>query len=222
MSSVRPVCLHRPEVLGILAGRKTQLLRPLAPEWRIPKLDPDWDGQSPNMKYQAIGQNHSRWGFSVFGETERQCAEQQAGRGPQGRRWNLLWVRETWACLQLIKNETGYVEGFRELYKTDVRDGEWRLEYGATSAFNFPNVGMRGFRWRSAACMPRWASRLTLEVQDSRVQRLQELSLEDLKAADEPNLQASWDERYGPGSYEKNPWVWITTFEKTDRTEPLG
>src|SRR5690606_14173331 len=67
---------------------------------------------------------------------------------------DLLWVRETWA-----ESAHGPV------YKADV--------LGADTD---------GWGWRPSIHMPRWASRITLEVTDVRLQRLQEISEEDARA----------------------------------------
>ena len=73
--------------------------------------------------------------------------------------------------------------------------------------------------------MPRWASRLTLEITDVRVERLQEISEEDAKAegikACEQQLDPDnncysatelfsmlWVSLYGHDNYAANPWVW--------------
>ncbi len=78
--------------------------------------------------------------------------------------------------------------------------------------------------------MPNWASRITLEVTDVRIERLQEISAEDCKAEgvkyveDEVELYERamplvwhaygrlWESIHGPGSWELNPWVWAYTF----------
>ena len=82
--------------------------------------------------------------------------------------------------------------------------------------------------------MPRWASRITLEITAVRVERLQDISREDAMAegiviqpdggyglADTTHYHATdprhsywslWEAINGPGSVEANPWVWAVTF----------
>jgi hypothetical protein len=81
-------------------------------------------------------------------------------------------------------------------------------------------------KWKAGLFMPRWASRLTLELTAVRVERVQDISREDAIAEGvEPmpherfaNLAAGgyhrayralWERINGPGSWEANPWVWV-------------
>lgn len=88
---------------------------------------------------------------------------EKACRCPYGKPGTRLWVRETWA---LGADETG----------------EPKVFYRATDS---PTVGVAFPRkpaieaWKSSIYMPRWASRLTLEICEVRVQRVQEISEED-------------------------------------------
>ncbi len=104
--------------------------------------------------------------------------------------------------------------------------------------------GERSVRWRPSIYMPRWASRITLEVTDVRVERVQEISEDDALAegiepgevcrhpeicgrAGESALQCMqahhflhlWDSINGkkPGcSWDDNPWVWVIEFRHID------
>jgi hypothetical protein len=78
--------------------------------------------------------------------------------------------------------------------------------------------------------MPRWASRITLELTDVRVQRLQEISEEDAAAEGveeripfqaerglyKPSFKKLWDCINGDGSWDANPWLWAITFKRID------
>lgn len=75
--------------------------------------------------------------------------------GPVGRR---LWVRETWRV------DTGNEGTSCVMYRADA------------------NPSTDGYKWNPSLLMPRWASRITLEVVSVRVERLQDITEEDAKA----------------------------------------
>lgn len=74
--------------------------------------------------------------------------------------------------------------------------------------------------------MPRWASRILLEIVDVRVERLQDISDADVVAegiatapAGEYGIAAYrslWNDINGPGSWAANPWVWCVSFLRID------
>lgn len=91
--------------------------------------------------------------------------------------------------------------------------------------------------WRPSIHMPRWACRLTLDITDVRIERLQDISQADAEAEGvrEPSLgvmvetalgavprdrcgavaayAALWEQINGAASWSANPWVWAVTFE---------
>ena len=86
--------------------------------------------------------------------------------------------------------------------------------------------------------MPRWASRITLEVTGVRVEQLQEISHEDAKAegaefwrndgtltelppcsAHRYEFEDLWTSIHGADSWNANPWVWVVSFRRLDATE---
>jgi len=132
-----------------------------------------------------------------------------------------LWVRETW--LELDRDHWGDLT----LPKTRVNS----IAYRADTAAEGDAIRQEyGYKWRPSIHMPRWASRLTLEVTEVRVQRLQEISEEDAEAegvtdcypdiecnSDRPYAEGFrylWDSTNGKRSpWERNDWVWAMTFK---------
>lgn len=124
---------------------------------------------------------------------------------PYGVVGDRLWVRETWASLS-AGNRPPFV------YRADG-DGE-RVRVDAP--------------WRPSIHMPRWASRITLEITDVRVQRLQEISDEDARAEGWPGnpeppygchhprlwFRNLWKDIHDCGAWERNDWVWALTFRR--------
>lgn len=138
---------------------------------------------------------------------------------PYGVPGDRLWVRETWAAPHSA-------DQFRPAH---IPNGT-RIHYAATE-------DLGGLLWRPSIHMPRWASRLTLEVVSVRVERLQEISEEDALAEglqrygngtfglDDPaccmGVRASvaymrlWDSINAKRApWASNPWVWVIEFRR--------
>jgi hypothetical protein len=133
-----------------------------------------------------------------------------------GKPGDLLWVREAWTQ-----------------YPIELNPEPCDAWYKATS-----NGPPPPFKWRPSIHMPRWASRITLEVKGVRVERLQDITqkdaiaegltkeiapnghvtwhVPDLLGAQTPcrAFRLLWENINGPGAWESNPWVWVIEFER--------
>jgi hypothetical protein len=69
-------------------------------------------------------------------------------------------------------------------------------------------------KWRQAIDMPRWASRITLEVIRVRVEPIHDISHADALAEGTDHFPELWDECYAGNGYgfHENPWVWVIDF----------
>lgn len=179
---------------------------------RIIKPQPELDGKF----YWCWGDAMS--GFKEVG----QFAKHLAMSCPYGKPGDMLWVREAFIyepatyCYEASVSIPAVPASV--VYRADAQDP-------------------RGGQWKSPLFMRKEYSRLTLEITDVRVQRLNEISEED--AGEEgfkgwyqpmhPDLGSTdgrtpveefaqkWNVINGAGSWESKPWVWALTFRKIDK-----
>lgn len=125
------------------------------------------------------------------------------GNSPHGIPGDLLWVRETWAAPHAHDHVPP-----RLIPPTE------RIHYAATE-------DRGGLIWRQSIHMPRWASRITLEIASIRSERLHDITAASAWAegvkptAGETGREAFeqlWRSIHGAWAWEGNPWVWAITF----------
>ena len=201
-------------VRAILDGRKTQTRR-------IMKVQPS-DGFHPTHNGYDLDLN-AHWytpgvvdknGYlqpakkDVFGVAD----ENEGYTCPFGAVGDRIWVRETWA-------EAGAGAPDLKLYRANYP------EHVPTHYENVPPDDE--IRWTPSIHMPRWASRLTLEITGVRVERLASVSDEDAGKEGYPANPAPyggtmdkwlwfrglWDSIYPDQSFRHNPWVWVIEFK---------
>lgn len=157
-----------------------------------------------NLDGMRLLNRFSRGGQAVFfvpdSGTESTTPVQCAIDCPYGKPGDLLWVRET---IERAKEWGGL--GY-------PADGTW-----------LPNTAwMWNRKTVPSIHMPRWASRITLELTDVRVQCVDEISHEDALSEGCPiNCDGTpsgwyrhlWESINGGGSWAENPWVWALTFK---------
>lgn len=202
----RPILFSAPMIRALLEGRKTQTRRIIKPQ-------PE---QTPR------GMWHIRGGCLLSADaTDEEIAQAQLDyiRYEIGDR---LWVRES-----LTKFQTFGAPQPTCHYPAD--------DTGVYGAMIVPSDGSGRAYWQwqrdriPSIHMPRWASRLTLVVKDVRVQRLQDISKEDVIAEGISeregypiiNVYAGWHEPFaqlwerinGDGAWDANPFVVALTFD---------
>nr|DAG81830.1 MAG TPA: YqfB-like protein [Caudoviricetes sp.] len=225
-------------VRAILDGRKTQTRR-------IMKVQPS-EGFSPmNMALETDYKAHwytpgivDKDGYlqpakhDVFGV----ASEDEGYTCPFGAVGDRIWVRETFqgplVSEELLEEYRAYPEKFENPeYCEYSADGGPRPEY-----CDLDDNLRHG--WRPSIHMPRWASRITLEITGVRVERLNDISQEDAQAEgmeltgwrptySDPdsggevwtpydNFAQLWESIYGEESWQANPWVWAISFKRVE------
>lgn len=199
----RPILFSGPMVRAILQGKKTQTRRIIKPQ---PTTLP---GQGDGIWHHVKG---PKWESGL----PYVC--------PKGKRGDRLWVRETHA-IHSVDSGTASV-GYRERQpfgKTlaDTDGGVDIIELGPED-WKWANEHVDGERWRPSIFMPRWASRITLEITEVRVQKLHSITGDDSRAegygvAFGPGcfsraFDSYWEEIHGDGSWYLNPYVWAISF----------
>lgn len=208
-----PIIFSGEEVCAIRAGRKTQTRRVVG---------------GKRTQYHSITERDDGM---LWPWRETADAQDYWYPCPYGSPGDTLWVRET--CRAEAIGDEGLC-GVRY-----VADGQF-MPIANTREASDRWVQLYSYRGMEGATappihMPRWASRITLEVTDVRVERLQDISEADAVAEGcrpiRPELvqdglivrpgrsaveefRQVWEEIHGEGSWEKNPWVWVIEFKK--------
>jgi hypothetical protein len=213
----RPINFLAQEVRATLAGAKTQKrlvvklphTNPLG-RWEVlpwggPNGGRTRDGKTVPFQ-NVIGHSHTG---EIIG-----C--------PYGQPGDRLWVREPFRT-----------DSAQDKYPPRDCASNWPLWFEAdgTVARSDRVTNATPGKLRSGMVMPRWASRITLEVTGVRVERLQDISEADAVAeglqrtsrghwlpgpCDHPEwaYHQLWDQINGPGSWDANPWVWVIQFDR--------
>lgn len=195
-----PILFSTPMILALLDGRKTQTRRIVKPQL------------TTDVRSGALG----HWSIQPD-VREFVC--------PFGAPGDRLWVKEAHAFSVVDPDGLDWhddPENWDVIYRADEHQpaGGWRDADG--KPMTAP--------WRPSIHMPRWASRITLEIVGVRVERLQSISEEDARAegakcADEAtgrevifpgaskagsyrlHYRHIWEQINGPDSWDANPWV---------------
>jgi hypothetical protein len=211
----RPIIFSSPMVRAILQGRKTQTRR-------VAKL---------NLS-----------GRVALGGKNWHCDDPEARlASPYGQPGDRLYVKEQcWIWGRWTRN--GLTKTGRQKWRFIVA-GDRRVIFekpDATAKRSAPEGlhGKSGWVYRNARFMPRWASRITLEIVAVRIERLQDISQPDAKAEGvdgylyaRPGVPGErllyrkafmelWGSINGSKqgcSWSSNPWVWVVEFKRVTK-----
>lgn len=213
----RPILFSGPMIRAILDGQKTQTRRVVKNQ---PADAEGCEGQvaGPVCLDMEPWTHFFRWLLPSGISAGFLC--------PYGQPGDRLWVRETWG----LHGRGDYTWWCRDSIKGRTADDllcSYELAYAADATSEYDH-------WRPSIHMPRWASRLTLEVTSVRVERLQDITEDDARAegaaaepsealADSPvGLSAReafadlWSSINGSESWASNPWVWVVNFKRVE------
>jgi len=194
----RPILFSAPMVRSILAGSKTQTRRVVKPR--------------KDVGFGCLLQPHELAGEVNSGNLEN-C--------PYGQPGDRLWVRETWQgpLMDADTMETEYRASPDDFHNPEYC--VYAADGGSPPEFMTLDDELV-CRWRPSIHMPRWASRILLEVVSVRVERLLEISEADAQSEGPPKNFSSWRDNFcalwqqinGYGSWDANPWVWVIEFKR--------
>ena len=233
-----PIIFSGEMVRAILAGWKTQTRRIIKPQlehWPETENGWEWNGHTPKdrKKHGACCTN----GVSGYEEVKRFFSIFMQKSCPYGVPGDRLWVREKWRPVFGILRQPW--EKYGNEYGVQYADiSEPFVTENAKKPFN-PD---KQFNWSPSIHMPRWASRILLEVTGVRVERVQDISREDAKEEGiwpspldglehaggrkfgnaEKAFQFLWgsiNEKRGYG-WDVNPWIWVVEFKVVGNPNP--
>lgn len=231
-----PIIFSGPMVRAILEGRKTQTRRVVKP--RNSYFDGgSWPRDVVNVLFKDWGNAWVDEGPSPAGNPGPYLHLPLPELGTTHRiypRWqpgDLLWAREKWRFLGVDMNRLGRTHYHEDVVLEFAADGKretievkWDIGEALLKTHS---------HWRPSIHMPRWASRITLKVEDVRVERLQEISLNDVEvegiaaytfargviseSPPDPRWKfiELWDSVNAKRGFEwaSNPWVWVIQFK---------
>ncbi|EEW4360276.1 hypothetical protein OM190_15985 [Escherichia albertii] len=148
------------------------------------------------------------------------AAELLAKHCPYGQPGDRIWVRETYRVHGKATDVATLV------YRASVRNSWTEQTHRVPVEVCNKPVSEK---WTPSIHMPRWASRILLEITDVRVERLHDMSEADAKAegASPATYKITppeavyrvgfgdiWRSIYGQENWLSNPWVWVIEFKR--------
>lgn len=213
----KPILFSCEMVRAILDGRKTQTRRVITPQPYPSKVGDGLWGVKTKRSEKAMALINATPDDVVYW-CKQWC--------PYGYAGDQLWVRETWGMIlpESTGNQWYTIRNARPFQlhpESNPVDGIAGAIYRADGEFEF-TTGWD--KWKPSIFMPRWASRITLDVVNVRVEQVQDISEQDAYAEGidrSPKMphprqwfRELWNSINAKRGYgwERNPWVWVITF----------
>lgn len=219
----KPIIFSGAMVKATMAGEKTQHRLPITWVKGIGKVTEFQKSDTPGYDW-IMRDKRMHWNDLRHNNLLKRCPY------PVGTR---LWVRETWGVAPCYNDKPPAALSFLSARNVDYKADPRRYQ------------GVHVDKWRPSIHMPRWASRITLEVTGVKVERVQEISEEDARAGGveaiphvgpmrafgwkdysggigffraAESFRTLWDSIYASRGYswDANPWVWCLEFKRVE------
>ena len=219
----QPIIFNAEMVRAILEGRKTQTRRPCKAQWLTVAGFEPWFGCEDGHQFWIARTCPADLKTKAPDRSDQHS--NVVTKCPFGRAGDRLWVRETFTYITLAQNE--------------MQPGDrWDPEFNCPVRLLYRADGIEiPANWTPSIHMRRWASRITLEITDVRVQRFAQMSDSDAMAEGVeywratpnreprhrvylPTFMELWDSIYANRglSWDTNPWMWVITFRRLEQT----
>ena len=219
--ATKPILFNTQMVRAILDGRKSCTRRIVKPQWK----------ECPNCKYV-----HNEYIYDNLAENVY-CARCGYPLVPERRApyqpGDILYVRETWERFEFWNCEGDEKGNCPKEPKKSVLDKTCGCYmYRATDEIS------GDAKWHPSIHMPKEAARIWLKVTDVRVERLQEITADDIRneglssaavhCGDMEIALKEWEDLWNStikksdlGRYDWNasPWVWVIEFERCEKMQ---
>lgn len=229
---VLPILFNTDMVRAILGGRKTVTRRVV--KFPVNKFT----NKIPTANNVTVYQNMMRSEKVNFSEKPFYCFDVK----PPCQPGDILYVRETWQYMYDLDGNDQIIENTgRYIYASDGFDVDTWVNSDGTHRYGIP--------WKPSIHMPKAAARIWLKVTDVRVERLQDMYVDDaIKEGawgnGKPNIPFSilgekypnacnatasfahlWDSTIKKTDlnrygWDANPWAWVIEFERCEKPEP--
>lgn len=223
-----PILFNSEMVRAILEGSKTQTRRPVKFKTR-----PDLPVSNITEHGPFKDQPDNTQSWSADHQGDGSIIVEQGIKCPHGLVGERLWVRETFTIetnFNLDPCDPPFNDGRPAKWTEDESYGKYweQCHYRATDPVPSLNheedcaqCDSDGFcrKWKPSIHMPRWASRITLEITDVRIEHLNDIGSEGSQKEGFVYMRDfinTWNRIYGYDyrAWTCNPWVWVIGFKR--------